>query len=282
MENTFRIRRMSRQEVADIAVAWAAKEGWNPGLHDAACFYAADPQGFFIGELGSQPVAVISAVAYDPQFAFMGFYIVHPEFRSKGYGMRIWKEALLYLGGRNIGGDGVMERIKDYETQGFKSYYKNRRYRGFGTGRKEAQNLAQVQQVDFESLAAYDDGIFPAPRHAFLKCWIEQPNTKGYVYAAKDKIAGYGVIRKCFKGYKIGPLFSDNSAAAEQIFNALIGSVEKDAEVFFDAPEANPQAIELAQRHKMQVVFETARIYSQKSPDVPLEKVFGVTSFELG
>jgi hypothetical protein len=26
-----------------IAVDWAADEGWNPGLNDAACFYAADP-----------------------------------------------------------------------------------------------------------------------------------------------------------------------------------------------------------------------------------------------
>jgi hypothetical protein len=32
----------------------------------------------------------------------------------------------------------------------------------------------------------------------------------------------------------------------------------------------------------MCIVFETARIYSQKKPRVPLEKVFGVTRFELG
>jgi len=35
---------MSRQEL-DLAVDWAAAEGWNPGLHDANCFYAIDPTG---------------------------------------------------------------------------------------------------------------------------------------------------------------------------------------------------------------------------------------------
>jgi hypothetical protein len=33
------------------AVNWATAEGWNPGLADDACFAAADPEGFFIGEL---------------------------------------------------------------------------------------------------------------------------------------------------------------------------------------------------------------------------------------
>ena len=41
---------MSRQEL-DLAVDWAAAEGWNPGLHDANCFYAIDPNGFLIGLL---------------------------------------------------------------------------------------------------------------------------------------------------------------------------------------------------------------------------------------
>ena len=32
----------------DLAVDWAAAEGWNPGLHDAECLHAADPGGFLM------------------------------------------------------------------------------------------------------------------------------------------------------------------------------------------------------------------------------------------
>ena len=80
---SYQIRTMSRQEV-QLAVDWAAAEGWNPGLHDAALFYAADPQGFLAGFLGDRLIATISAVRYRQDFGFIGFYIVTPEFRGHG------------------------------------------------------------------------------------------------------------------------------------------------------------------------------------------------------
>ena len=33
----FSIRQMTRAEL-ELALEWAAEEGWNPGLHDAAAF----------------------------------------------------------------------------------------------------------------------------------------------------------------------------------------------------------------------------------------------------
>ena len=71
MEAGYLTRTMSPDEVA-LAVEWAAQEGWNPGLHDAETFRAADPQGFFVGTLQGEPVASISVVRYDPGFAFLG------------------------------------------------------------------------------------------------------------------------------------------------------------------------------------------------------------------
>ncbi len=112
MREEFRIRAMTEREVAQISCNWAAKEGWNPGLYDAASFYAQDPEGFLVGELNSRPVATISAVRYDDKFGFLGFYIVKPAYRHHGYGYQIWKAALEHLGDRNIGGDGVLEMIK--------------------------------------------------------------------------------------------------------------------------------------------------------------------------
>ena len=38
------VRRMAESEL-NLALEWAAAEGWNPGLHDAECFHAADPEG---------------------------------------------------------------------------------------------------------------------------------------------------------------------------------------------------------------------------------------------
>ena len=83
MAHDYRIRPMQRDEVA-LALDWAAAEGWNPGLHDAPCFHAADPQGFLLGLLDEEPVATISVVKYGADFGFLGFYIVKPGFRGRG------------------------------------------------------------------------------------------------------------------------------------------------------------------------------------------------------
>jgi hypothetical protein len=33
----------------EVVLDWAAGEGWNPGLHDAAAFAAVDPEGLLLG-----------------------------------------------------------------------------------------------------------------------------------------------------------------------------------------------------------------------------------------
>jgi hypothetical protein len=76
------IRTMTRDEI-DLALEWAAAEGWNPGWHDAAAFHAADPEGFLIGHERGEPVALISAVRYGGSFGFIGFYIVRPDRRAR-------------------------------------------------------------------------------------------------------------------------------------------------------------------------------------------------------
>src|SRR6478609_7753734 len=84
---------MAAKEVA-FAIDLAANEGWNPGVHDAAVFHAADPQGFLIGRVDGRPVGCISAVSYEGRFGFIGLYIVLPEHRGKGYGIEMWRAAM--------------------------------------------------------------------------------------------------------------------------------------------------------------------------------------------
>lgn len=278
----FTIRRMRKDEVR-IAIDWAAKEGWNPGLKDGECFYAADPNGFLIGLLGDEPIAVISSVNYDENFSFMGFYIVKPEYRGQGYGMEIWKKALEYAGSRNAGGDGVLERIEDYKTQGFKPAYRNIRFQGLSWGKKETKRtLTDISRIPLALLFNYDDSLFSVQRHNFIKCWISQAGHYGLGYLEKELVRGYGVIRKCFSGYKIGPLFADDDSIAADIFYGLISSLPEKSDFFLDVPEPNASAVKLADSHGMKKIFETIRIYIKEVPNISLEKWYGVTSFELG
>ncbi len=273
---------MKRSEL-DIAINWAAKEGWNPGLYDAEAFWETDPEGYFVGFLGDEPVSSISAVAYDEDFGFMGFYIVKEKYRGRDYGIKIFDHALRYMGDRNIGGDGVLEMLNKYKKKGFKLAYKNIRYKYLTKGDKEiSKSVKRVTDIPFEDISKYDESIFPASRHKFLKPWVSQPESFSFGVTEGSEVTGYGVLRKCHKGYKIGPLFADSKSIAKNLFDSLISQVPKGTEVFFDTPEVNKEAVEIAKFYEMEKVFETGRIYTKKEPDVPMNKVFGVTTFELG
>ncbi len=278
-ESAFAIRTMTPADL-ETAVEWAAGEGWNPGLDDTEAFRAADPDGFLIGELGGEPVGCVSVIAYGNDFGFLGFYIVRPEFRGKGYGIRIWQAGMERLKGRNIGLDGVAAQQDNYRRSGFQYAYANERFEGTGGGTAPG-DVVELSDVPFGQVAAYDRTIFRAPRESFLRAWIERPGGRALGVTEGGALRGFGVIRPCRSGHKVGPLFADTPEIAERLFANLIAGVPGDP-VFLDVPRPNAAAVALVQRHGMAPVFETARMYTRGDPGVPVERVFGVTTFELG
>ncbi len=284
----YTIQPMTRQDL-DLAIDWAAAEGWNPGLQDADCFYAADANGFLMGWLANQPVAAISVVKYGDRFGFLGFYIVRPEFRGQGYGWRLWQAGLATLAGRNIGLDGVVEQQENYGRSGFTLAHRNLRYSGrrlelpsFDSSAAKADRIISLASVPIEQVIAYDQAFFPGPRDAFIRCWLTRPQIYAVGILHNSQIAGYGVIRPCRKGYKVGPLFADTPQFAAAIFQALQAHLPINSEFYIDMPVVNVDAIALAESYAMTPVFETARMYTQSAPQLPIERTFGITTFELG
>jgi GNAT superfamily N-acetyltransferase len=275
------IRTMRPDEVS-LAVNWAAAEGWNPGLADDACFASVDPEGFLIAELDGAPAATASCVNYDARFSFLGLYIVRPDLRGHGYGMRIWNAAIAHAGARVIGLDGVVAQQDNYRKSGFALAYANVRYGGTVAAPAASRaGIIALSDVPFAAVEADDATVFPAPRPAFLRAWIGAPGHTGCALMHDGRLAGWGVIRPCRKGFKIGPLVADDRATAEAVLSALLARVGG-GEIFLDVPGINREAIALAQDFGLAPVFETARMYTGAIPPLRLERVFGVTSFELG
>lgn len=276
------VRPMSQNEL-DFAIDLAISEGWNPGLYDRDCFYAADNNGFFIGLVDDEPIACLSAVKYSDSFGFLGLYIVKQPYRGKGYGIQIWNAGLAYLQGCNIGLDGVIAQQDNYRKSGFQLAYRNMRYQGLTGGElPNDARLIELASFDFAKINRYDQAFFPAERAAFLKAWLNQPDSTALGMVESNQLVAYGMIRPCRSGYKIAPLFADSSELANTLFCALNASVKAGQSVYLDIPEHNPAALALVQRHDMAIVFETARMYTHQFPDLAFARLYGVTSFELG
>ena len=278
-DQSFRVRTMKPQEVP-LALDWAAAEGWNPGLADALCFAAAAPDGFLLGELAGVPAATLSVVNYDERFSFLGFYIVRPDLRGRGFGLNIWQAGMAHAGSRAIGLDGVVAQQENYCKSGFGLAYSNVRYGGWVTTFDAARTTVALAEIPFHLIATDDARVFPAARHGFLRNWITAPGHTGRALIRDGQLAAWGVIRPCRSGHKIGPLFADDRSAAETVFAALVGPVG--GQVFIDVPQPNEAAMRLATAHGFTPVFETARMYSGPIRQVALERVYGVTTFELG
>ncbi|AMA58725.1 GNAT family N-acetyltransferase [Bradyrhizobium sp. CCGE-LA001] len=275
------IRNFRPEEIA-LAIDWAAAEGWNPGFADAACFAIPDPQGFFVGEIDGAPVATVSCVNYDDRFAFLGFYIVRESFRGSGHGLHIWNAAIAHAGGRVIGLDGVVAQQDNYKKSGFQLAYANIRYGGVvAAPAKPPAEIVAFDEIPFAIIEADDATVFPAARSAFLRAWINASGHMGRALLRDGRLAAWGVIRPCRTGHKIGPLVADDRAAAEAVTQALLGSAQG-GEIFLDVPAVNREAIALAESLGLKPVFETARMYTGPIPPLRIDRVFGVTSFELG
>jgi hypothetical protein len=276
------IRALGRDEMR-IPVDWAAREGWNPGLHDAAPFHAADPGGFLAAFVDGAPAACISVVRSGADFGFLGFYICRPDMRGKGVGWTLWQAGMVHLAGRTVGLDGVVAQQDNYRMSGFALAHRNVRWQGTVTVPTRPDPAITPILASMEGrVIAYDAPFYPADRSAFLRLWLRQPESAALACIEDGEIVGYGVIRPCREGHKVAPLFARNPAIAERLFVALAATRPAGSLVILDLPEPNTAAVALARRFGLTPVFETARMYRGRDPGLPLDRIFGITSFELG
>jgi len=267
------IRRLELAQIETL-IGWAAGEGWNPGLDDAPAFRAADPNGFLGAFVDGRMVAGISVVAYDDEFSFLGLYICHKDFRGQGLGRAVWDAGMAYLGARTIGLDGVPQQQANYRRMGFVPQYETIRMSGL-------LDLAPARYCEVTPLSAafavrdIDRTCFPADRPAFLKAWIAPPRVA--LLATRDgEVAGYAVVRPCRMGRKIGPLFAKDLKIALDLLGAIHGQVQIDVPMYQKALLAELEGRGFAGQ------FETARMYRGTPRPVSRDRVFGVTSLELG
>lgn len=245
-----------------------------------------------------------------------------PSYRGRGIGIALWHAGMRLLARcRNIGLDGVVAQQPNYRKSGFVYAYANVRFEGVAgkvcsdddeastdtstvTGGMpmstslEADSpielvgfkIVALRDVPLDSVCSYDRTVFPAERRAFLQQWTQLPHSTGLACVASHQadgsvdggLAGFGVIRACRRGHKIGPLYGNTPAIAAALFDALMQAVPAGDTVMIDTPVVNPAAAEMATQRGLKRGFETARMYTAGEPRVALDRLFGVTTFELG
>jgi hypothetical protein len=120
-------------------------------------------------------------------------------------------------------------------------------------------------------------------RRARPSCeWLApSPTRQTEGYFEDGVLRGYGTVRRCVTGWKIGPLFAETPAIAETLLATLVTPAGTDP-VFIDIPEPNAAGRDMVERLGFTPAFETARMYLGPAPALPLDAIFGITTLELG
>ena len=285
------IRPMTQVEERTL-LEWAAVEGWNPGLHDADCFWKLDPDGFLALDLEGQMVGGGAIIRHHDQFGFMGLFIVQPAYRSQKLGTQLWyarRDQLLerLKPASSIGLDAIDAMVPFYARGGFEPLTRHRRFQLIESAGVAACSVVageacvDLREVDFAEVVAWDAGCFPGDRHLFVNAWIRQPDAVSLGVVAHGKLAGYGVMRACQIGYKIGPLFARDPSVADRIFRTFCRHAAGQ-QVFIDVPDNNPAAGRLCKDHGMREVFGCVRMYLGPVPRLDNARIFAITTFEVG
>jgi hypothetical protein len=260
----------------------AFKEGWNPGLYDGAAFYQADPGGFFLAEWGGGIAGGISVVCYEERLAYIGGHFVLPPFRGKGIGRSLWEWALTVVGERAAALNGLPEGRAFYESYGFQPAYNVIRYGGEIFGRScLSGNIRTAQDLAPEDLLAYDSRFFGWRREKSLRAWLEIPGLESACCVREGELKGWGAMRRCRQGWRLGPVFADRPEYAEEILCHL-GRKTMGEDVLLDLPETNTQAIRLAFSLGMVPHSARLRLYRGEAAIQPAEGIYAFTSLDIG
>lgn len=280
-----KLQLLGKQGVKTL-VDWAREEGWNPGEHDLEVFHRTDPEGFYGFYIDDELIGGGAVVSYKGEFGFMGLFIVRPDLRGRGIGEKLWhlrRDLLIQRLNKDaaIGMDGVVAMQPFYEKGGFRIAFRDERYECYGRKTDPDEHVSVILTADRNRILEYDKGCFGFDRTVFMNEWLSMPDSRAFKYTMGDDLLGFTVIRKVHSGYKIGPLFADDEKVAEALYLACLDHAP-DQPVYLDVPVPNESALNMMKKYDARYVFECARMYHGKPPGLDIDKIFGITTFELG
>ncbi|TLY46480.1 MAG: GNAT family N-acetyltransferase [Gammaproteobacteria bacterium] len=287
--------RFMEEKDLEMVMNWCKEEKWNVGMYDAAAYYALDSKGHFLFLLDKKPIGAISMVKYSHNLFAIGAFIVKKEYRNKGFGSQIWHYAIEILKKNNNATSclySVPAQISRYAASGFQSDFHIQRWKKSfikqPTSKMEESttNLKQLNSIPIESIIEYDQSIFSVSRKKLLAKFIQNENIVGFASTDDSgQITGFGLIRPCINGYRIGPLYADHIGNAQKLFQTLLNNVN--STVFIDAPSHNPHIEQFASYFNLERVSkeDTAAMFRREVPDslrTNNHKNYAICSLEVG
>lgn len=261
--------------------------GWNQTPDDWLRFLNHQPDGCFIAECEGQPVGTATTTIYEDKVAWIGMVLVHPDARRRGIGRALLEHCIAFLKPRVacIKLDATPLGKTLYDTLDFKDEWTLRRWetnRVEVPARPTEHRVRRWQVEDQEALQALDAEAFGLVRWPMVRRTESQPSRALVHLTPQQRISAFGLIRKGARAHYLGPVVAESIAAVSPLINSLVLPLP-DERIFWDIPDANAGAVELAQRLSFTPQRLLIRMFlgENKWPGDP-QRIFALAGPEIG
>ncbi|KHJ93194.1 hypothetical protein OESDEN_06900 [Oesophagostomum dentatum] len=180
---------------------------------------------------------------YD-NIAFIGFYLLMPEYRGKGLGSIIWRRAIqrmpkdYTIGLRAVPYMAPRYKSKDTPIEGPLQYSCRMEWKTlesiaekYGTSNHKVKLVSELSEDEFHQLEQFDFSVVKRDRRDFLRRFHNLPFTRGTVLFNENNhiVACAGVCPTTLAVnhlFKLAPLYASNMSDAFTVIRPLIDEVK--------------------------------------------------------
>lgn len=223
---------VSDLEFADFVRAAA---GWNQTLADWRRFLRFEPDGCFVAELDGQPAGTATTICYGDVLGWIGMILVHPDFRRRGVATALMEHAIEHLSARVkcIKLDATPAGRPVYERLGFEAEYELYRWK------RDSSAASLTCSKESGVIGDFDAAAFGANRENWISALME--NAK----AIRVGGCALGLIRSGMIADYLGPITAVDVESGRTQTRDLVQRLDR--QTFWDIPEPNQAAIEIAE-----------------------------------
>ena len=285
--SSLRIRLFQKTDFA-FADSLRALAGWNQTKDDWMRFLNHQPDGCFIAEWDGQPVGTATTTIYEDKLAWIGMVLVHPDARRRGIGRALLEHCIVFLNRKGVACiklDATPLGKSLYDTLGFKDEWTLQRWE---TDRVELPASPMKYHVcpwcdgHAKAIRSLDVESFGVSRWHMLLSIAGQTSHELVHLTPKRRVVGFGVLRNGARARYLGPVVAESIAAAGPLIKSLVFTLPNER-IFWDIPDANTCAVELAQRLGFLPQRPLIRMFLGENnwPGEP-QKIFALAGPEIG
>jgi len=225
---------------------------WDLTEKDFTFMMELEPEGCFVAIADAKRVGITTTAHYG-KVGCIGNVIVDAQFRSKGIGVKLVKEATRYLSDKcasTITLYAYQNTVEFYEKMGFKVDYHLIRFTGEGQKRQETyDNVRAMTQRDLEEAIKMDQACMNWNRERLLRRKFVESSDLCYVAQENSELTGFIMADRYRQ--EIGPLIchADRDEEAISLLKTVLSKLV-DVEVGIGVSEKRPGiANRLVQMH---------------------------------